>query len=471
MRMHAAALFLLLSPLSAAAQSASYYVSPEGNDSWSGTLPDIAASGIDGPFLTLARAQQAMRSSGLKTTVIRAGTYSIASGLVFAAPDAGETWIPFGNESVIIDGGGTGFIRASRVDRLTFEGLTFRNLGVNPRPYSFPFVIFASSHYAVRWNRFLNCRYSCLFGVNTSDAIVDSNVFDGQSPGNPPGDVGHFFSVLSFTNGSNDIRITHNLIRNAQGGAISIISGAQDKPNNNGQVDRNLIQNVNTAAVDAGAIYVLDRTHAASGVRVTNNIIERVGGSGSKSSWSKSIYLDDLTSNVVVSGNLCRGGSGEYAIHIHGGDHNLIENNIFDLENGSLLGFYQGILRPHALRGTPAIGARPGPSMTANTFTRNIVYSQRVFAGPLWSVNRNDPGAVMLRNIGNLYYSAGDSAAANSGPAADVRPLYADPHFVDPASNDFAMQVDSPAYRQLGLHPLATDQGPLPPPALFQAPD
>jgi hypothetical protein len=46
---------------------ADFYVSVTGNDNWSGTLPEANAQGTDGPFLTIERAQKAVRK--LKTEV------------------------------------------------------------------------------------------------------------------------------------------------------------------------------------------------------------------------------------------------------------------------------------------------------------------------------------------------------------------------------------------------------------------
>src|SRR5262249_44471277 len=43
-----------------------YYVSPQGNDNWSGKLPTPNGAHSDGPFATLARVRNAIRS--LKTS-------------------------------------------------------------------------------------------------------------------------------------------------------------------------------------------------------------------------------------------------------------------------------------------------------------------------------------------------------------------------------------------------------------------
>ena len=97
-------------------ESADFYVSPRGNDAWSGTLPEPNATSTDGPFLTIHRAQKAVLE--LKSKVyfpkdepvekrwigsphplgrgkdilvyIREGFYSLESPLRFGPSDGGE---------------------------------------------------------------------------------------------------------------------------------------------------------------------------------------------------------------------------------------------------------------------------------------------------------------------------------------------------------------------------------------------
>lgn len=97
-------------------KKADFFVSPKGNDNWSGQLADPNPSGTDGPFSTLQRAQKAVRI--LKSSIfipkkpaldkryvgsphpygtgadilvlIREGVYTLDSALVFHATDGGE---------------------------------------------------------------------------------------------------------------------------------------------------------------------------------------------------------------------------------------------------------------------------------------------------------------------------------------------------------------------------------------------
>ncbi len=132
--------------------SADFYVSPDGNDSWSGTLAEPNANKTDGPFATITRAQQAVRD--LKKQVyfpkdepvekrwigsphelgkgkdilvlIRDGFYTLNAPVVFGSLDGGErvetnlptgafeyhklkdhyvTWAAYPGEKPVISGG------------------------------------------------------------------------------------------------------------------------------------------------------------------------------------------------------------------------------------------------------------------------------------------------------------------------------------------------------------------------------
>lgn len=442
-----------------------FYTSPSGNDSWSGRLPNPNGAGTDGPFLTLAKAQQAMRASTtVKTITLRGGSYAIPSGLNLTRQDTGETWVAYGQEKPIIDGTGTGSVTMVQTDRMVIEGITFENLV--PSHYPFPFVVSHSKNDIIRWNTFVNCRNGCLFGIQVTDSIIDSNVVDGQAPGNLR--KGYGYTALTLTSGSTNNVISHNLIQHTEGGAIGLISGYPDPPANNNLIDRNLMRDVVSNVVDHGVIHVLDRTESATGNRITNNVIENVGGSGEKTHWTKAIYLDDLTSNTLVQGNICYPGCGQFALQIHGGDHNRIVDNIFDLSAGSMLGLYQDVHPQPGVGGATPSGEYPNATMAGNVIAHNIIYSSDRIPVPLWRVVFQDPQMGLPEVAGNLYFAT-NAPESNTGQIRDSSPIYADPHFSDPASGNFSMPANSPARSALHFPVLPTDQGPLPRPAKFPA--
>lgn len=86
--------------LAADAAPARFYVSPQGNDSWSGRLERPNARRTDGPFATLHRAQQAVRelkARGLRQpveVVVGGGIYTLREPLVFTPDDSGTADAP-----------------------------------------------------------------------------------------------------------------------------------------------------------------------------------------------------------------------------------------------------------------------------------------------------------------------------------------------------------------------------------------
>jgi hypothetical protein len=78
-----------------------FYVAPEGNDAWSGTLPTPNAARTDGPFATLQRARAAVRqfkrNAALRqpvTVEVCGGTYMLSETLTFTAEDSGTAECP-----------------------------------------------------------------------------------------------------------------------------------------------------------------------------------------------------------------------------------------------------------------------------------------------------------------------------------------------------------------------------------------
>ena len=98
--------------------SALLYVSTAGRDTWSGTLPAPNAADSDGPFLTVARARDALRerrrAGTLKnvpvTVFLRGGRYALREPLRFTPEDSGTAEAPvtyrsFPGERAVLSGG------------------------------------------------------------------------------------------------------------------------------------------------------------------------------------------------------------------------------------------------------------------------------------------------------------------------------------------------------------------------------
>lgn len=83
------------------AEETTFYVSPDGNDGWSGTLAEPSSAGTDGPFATLGQTRDAIRHlqtqgplTGPVTVYIRGGLYALSEPLVFTPEDSGTPTTP-----------------------------------------------------------------------------------------------------------------------------------------------------------------------------------------------------------------------------------------------------------------------------------------------------------------------------------------------------------------------------------------
>jgi parallel beta-helix repeat protein len=95
------------------------YVSSQGNDAWSGRLPEPDAAKTDGPFATLTRARDAIRLMRAGnplheavTVYVRGGVYSLSAPLDFLPEDSGNaecptTYASYPGEKVVLSGGRT----------------------------------------------------------------------------------------------------------------------------------------------------------------------------------------------------------------------------------------------------------------------------------------------------------------------------------------------------------------------------
>ncbi len=97
-----------------------FYISPAGNDQWTGKLAEPNTDQTDGPFATFGRAQEAIQQirheKGLPekgiTIFIRAGNYALSNSLIFTPEDAGNPdspviWQAFPKEKVVLVGSQT----------------------------------------------------------------------------------------------------------------------------------------------------------------------------------------------------------------------------------------------------------------------------------------------------------------------------------------------------------------------------
>jgi len=196
----------------------------------------------------------------------------------------------------------------------------------------------------------------------------------------------------------------------------------------------------------------LDRGHYSSGNLISNNYIQAFGGPHNS---TRAIYLDDEASYNTCTGNvIC--GSGQDAIQIHGGDHNVFRNNIIDLTDCHILCLYQD-----------AVGSGfPNYGMSGNRFTNNVVYSNgkppRPGPNALWYVVNESGGTIAMPCVSNNLYFSPAGAFPNNGTISDSAPINADPLPRNAAAHDYTFAPNSPAMTAPVSCPQpSTEQGPL----------
>lgn len=127
------------------------YVAPNGNDLWSGSLPETNGDGADGPLATLEGARDALRKLTAQAKVqspvvisLRGGTYRLERPFVLQPEDGGTvqcpvTYCAYEGEQVVISGGrqiggwkqAEGGLWVAEIPEVKAGGWTFRELFVN----------------------------------------------------------------------------------------------------------------------------------------------------------------------------------------------------------------------------------------------------------------------------------------------------------------------------------------------------
>jgi len=128
-----------------------WFVSPHGNDAWSGTLPDPNAAKTDGSFATLVRARDAIRThkaasdaTGPLTVFLRDGLYNLKEPFTLTKEDSGTAAAPivyraYRDEKPVLIGGRRitdfvpheGGILKTDVGRQGLQDVYFRQLFFN----------------------------------------------------------------------------------------------------------------------------------------------------------------------------------------------------------------------------------------------------------------------------------------------------------------------------------------------------
>ena len=282
-----------------------------------------------------------------------------------------------------------------------------------------------------------------------------SQPYDNLVAANEMSDLGLVYKHVAgvyVTTGSGN-RIVHNRIHRVPRYGISLKSYSTAASSHNNLVEFNEIVDSNLETNDTGAIETLGRDQKYSGNIIRFNWIENVVGVASTEAgeirrpyFTWGIYLDDYSSGTLVYGNIVRG-TVLGAICIHGGQDNIVENNIF----------LEGSERQITLQPRDAF-------MTRNAFRRNIV----VYSNPdalLWYSYSHTWAKERLSEVdANVYWHTGGlnlgqtekritpegTFAAWQAAGFDRGSRIADPLLLGGERDHFGLAPDSPAW-ELGF--------------------
>lgn len=397
-----------------------FYVSPSGDDANPGTVAQ--------PFLTLPKAQAAMRASAsIKTTFLRAGTYTVtastaasnctgggSTAIDLGGPDDGETWSyypPDGYGSAIIDGASTSAstglacaFAASGASNLTFTGLQIQRF-----------------------------QYSGIYASSSPNLSVKDNTIHDLTVA-----VYNVGGVAIFS--SSGATVANNYIHDVAYVGVGVWGAGIS----NATVSGNVVLSSCSAAAqpggndmdggDCGAIYLWDgQTHASTNLVVTGNYVRDVNvssnGAGDYTGCcATGIYLDDGMSNVTVSGNVVTGTKSQCFV-IHGGNDDTFKDNLCDLDNS----MYQRVM-------TYQWDALMLP-MSGNVIEDNIIVAGSTSGGTGYA-DDGTPTPPTIKN--NAYYNyVGTKVVSTGGNGSDSNPTYENPGI---SCWDPSVAASSPVY-------------------------
>lgn len=394
-----------------------YFLSPTGVDTGSGT----GACPFSAPCATPTFVKGLMEANAVKAVYLLTGTYTFSSPCNFTASNGGFTVNTVVCLTSTSDNGTSylGYPNALGPSAVVVNGLSssptsglgaFAEIGTSGTTVSDVVVDgFELENFALE-----GLRIWYTGGVVTVSNMVMKNFFSDTAhyTGGGPVSIGQSWHL---------IYVAHNVMSNC---GQPCITGPNSSPTSAGQqsgggvvFDGNILINGCDRNDDCGSLYEYDQSHTVSAVW-SNNIIgpsgdQAPGGSGS-GHW---IYFDDYTGNITASGNQMYGAT-QWGVQIHGGDHVVLTNGLFDATDMSTacpgtscgdnatLGYYvQSSLAPTTVNGYSG-------AMNGNQLNHSVVINTGAAIPPAfqWIWSKNGPANYPPQNnpsfTGNNYYSA-----------------------------------------------------------------
>jgi parallel beta-helix repeat protein len=256
----------------------------------------------------------------------------------------------------------------------------------------------------------------------------------------------HIGGVILEGAGTDDNRVAHNWIHDSSRYGISL-----KNPGRRNAIEYNRVERTNTETYDTGGIEVTQGNREfRSGSTIHHNLVADTIGYSCRGAeavflaWG--IYLDSFAGGYQVHDNIVyRNHDG--GIMFQGGKDNRVTNNIFvdgEIRQGCLSNFAQ--------------------NFGGVVLERNI-FCYRHPEATLFSTGKLSPGVIAVDK--NLYWHGGAEVRTGWGARQtldewraqgyDQHTLVADPRFVDPQHDNYALRPDSPALR-LGFQPIDVSQ-------------
>jgi len=351
---------------------------------------------------------------------------------------------------------------------------------------------------AVRVSGRANAVAGCdVYDVGSTGIALSGGDFETLEPGNNLADNNYVHHTGVFYKAGSGIscsgvgnRVSHNLIHDTPRQGIRWNG-------NDHLIEYNHVRHTNTEISDTAMINACNCSWTKRGTVIQYNYLHDPVGFGRNRDrqwvapyYCWGIYLDNITCGVTIRGNIMArivlGGP-----FIHGGRDNLIENNI--IVDGAKQQMTYSTWKPDPGKAAermekvflkfavlPAYAKYPEIKpllrmsmeerlkMSGNRFVRNIIYYRGENAMLYFVRNLDFETTVSDYNV---IWHFGKPLLTERGSGAppeqqwarwkahgfEQHSVVADPRFVDPASDDYRLRPDSPAWR-LGFQPIPVEK-------------
>lgn len=422
----------------------SFFVAPSplGSDSNNGLSRSA-------PFLTLTKAQTAMRASGtILTTTLMSGTTAITSPVQLTSADSGQTWqgdLSNAYNAAVVDGSST--VEEAFCVR-GGSNITFNNFKIQNVNY-----IGVMVHGGVNFGPNTCGNGGTIVGA-TNVTVKNMEIFNVLTPSQSRySDSGCVVGQGKITGLTVDHIYCHQAI--GMGIRASTEGGSGDDMSNTTISNNYILQTMMGNAVsDGGPMYIQDYTSVSTNITITNNFARDYPGGPSATQPdgpTHCMYIDAAGGNATVTNNICGppgtgGFSTKNMVIMLCGLNNHFNNNLLDLGTGTDVSLIN-----YGTCGAPAVLS----AMTNNQFQKNIVVAN-FSSSTLTTTFAGQSGQSFMEGgtipafpaiSGNTYFNYGGGAIykPDGTNMADATRQLVDPGCSTTTGYDYVISPSSPA--------------------------